>query len=104
MYIDKIWALYAFFLVIMQLIHYFAYILIDDCDNYYNKALSYVNYTHISFQPLFYLIGHFLWTLAIISNDPILINYKVEEWVINIPFFIFSILALISSWRLYKHS
>ena len=53
---------------------------------------------------VFYLIGHVLWSTTIISDDPILINYKVEEWVINIPFFIFSILALISSWRLYKHS
>ena len=53
---------------------------------------------------LFYLIGHVLWTLAIISDDPILINYKVEEWLINIPFFLFSILGLISVWSLYKHS
>lgn len=53
---------------------------------------------------VFYLIGHALWTLAIISDDPILINYKVEEWVINIPFFLFSVLALIASWRLYKHT
>lgn len=49
-------------------------------------------------------MGHVLWSSTIILDDPILINYKVEEWVINIPFFIFSILALISSWRLYKHS
>ena len=53
---------------------------------------------------VFYLIGHVLWSLAIISDDPILINFKVEEWLINIPFFLFSILGLISSWRLYKHS
>ena len=53
---------------------------------------------------LFYLIGHVLWTLAIISDDPILINYKIEEWLINILFFLFSIFGLIASWRLYKHS
>ena len=53
---------------------------------------------------LFYLIGHALWCLAIISDDPILINYKVEEWLINIPFFLFSIFGLIASWRLYKHT
>tara|TARA_Y100000746_G_scaffold3578_1_gene3278 strand:+ start:1604 stop:1873 length:270 start_codon:yes stop_codon:yes gene_type:complete len=53
---------------------------------------------------LFYLIGHVLWTLAIIFDDPILISCQVEEWLINIPFFLFSILGLIASWRLYKHS
>ena len=53
---------------------------------------------------LFYLIGHVLWSLAIIFDDPILINGLVEEWLINIPFFLFSILGLIASWRLYKHS
>ena len=36
---------------------------------------------------LFYLIGHVLWSLAIIFDDPILISYLVEEWLINIPFF-----------------
>ena len=53
---------------------------------------------------VFYLIGHVLWSLAIILDDPILINFKVEEWLINIPFFLFSIFGLIASWRLYKHS
>ena len=53
---------------------------------------------------LFYFIGHILWSLAIISDDPILINHNVEEWLINIPFFLFSILGLIASWSLYKHS
>ena len=53
---------------------------------------------------LFYLLGHVLWSLAIISDDPILISFKFEEWLINIAFFLFSILGLISSWRLYKYS
>ena len=53
---------------------------------------------------VFYFIGHVLWSLAIILDDPILINFKLEEWLINIPFFLFSILGLIASWRLYKHS
>tara|TARA_Y100001958_G_C21127819_1_gene470000 strand:- start:204 stop:917 length:714 start_codon:yes stop_codon:yes gene_type:complete len=58
-YIDKYWSLYAFYLVLMQLIHYFAYIVIDDCDNFYNKALAYINYTHVAFQPFMYLLGHY---------------------------------------------
>ena len=36
--------------------------------------------------------------------EAILISYQVEEWLINIPFFLFSILGLIASWRLYTHS
>jgi len=52
---------------------------------------------------LFYLLGHMLWSLAIISEKPLLHNKFIEEWLVNIPFLIFTIIGLIATFRLYKN-
>ena len=52
---------------------------------------------------LFYLLGHMLWSLAIISEKPLLYNKFIEEWLVNIPFLIFTIIGLIATFRLYKN-
>ena len=51
---------------------------------------------------VFYLIGHLVWSYSIISKDPILMNENIELFLINFPFFVFSILGLIATYRLYK--
>jgi len=56
-YINKLWALSIFYFTIMQLIHYVSYLVIDECDNPINISMAYVNYIHVAFQPLFYLLG-----------------------------------------------
>ena len=60
------------------------------------------NYTLLFIAFLFYLIGHVLWTFTIICDEPILLNECVEKWLINVPFFIFTIIGLIATYRLYK--
>ena len=52
---------------------------------------------------LFYLLGHVLWTFTMICDEPILLNKDVEQWLVNIPFFIFIIIGLIATYRLYKN-
>ena len=52
---------------------------------------------------LFYMIGHMLWTFSIICEKPLLFNKNIEDWLVNIPFFIFSIIGLIATYRLYKN-
>ena len=52
---------------------------------------------------LFYLLGHMLWSLAIISEKPLLYNKFIEEWLVNISFLIFTIIGLIATFRLYKN-
>ncbi|MDG2372151.1 MAG: hypothetical protein P8L83_06025 [Flavobacteriaceae bacterium] len=47
---------------------------------------------------IFYFIGQLLWTIVIIIDKPVF-----EEWLINIPFGLFSIIALIASVKLYQH-
>ena len=61
------------------------------------------NYAILFTAFLFYLIGHVLWTYTIICDEPILLNEGVEQWLINIPFFIFTIIGLIATYRLYKN-
>ena len=52
---------------------------------------------------LFYVLGHILWTFSIICEKPLLFNKNIEDWLVNIPFFIFSIIGLIATYRLYKN-
>ena len=61
------------------------------------------NYAILFTAFLFYLIGHVLWTFTIICDEPILLNEGVEQLLINIPFFIFTIIGLIATYRLYKN-
>jgi hypothetical protein len=55
--IEKLWAFNIFFFAIMQFIHWLGYLVINDCKNPLNKAMSYANYLHVCFQP-------FVWTLG----------------------------------------
>ncbi len=50
---------------------------------------------------LFYLIGHMLWTLLIIS-DKVIFNHVNQELIVSIPFLFFTIIGLIATYRLYK--
>ena len=52
--------MYAFltlYFSLMQMIHYYGYIHIDDCKNKINQTMAYLNFIHIAFQPLVYLLG-----------------------------------------------
>ena len=51
-------AVWVGYFTIMQAIHIVGYLLINECDNIYNRITSYINYSHICFQPLFFLIGY----------------------------------------------
>jgi len=51
-------AVWVGYFTIMQAIHVVGYLTINDCDNIYNRITSYINYSHICFQPLFFLIGY----------------------------------------------
>lgn len=50
-------AIYVGYFTIMQAIHVVGYLTMNDCKNIYNRLTSYINYAHICFQPLFFLIG-----------------------------------------------
>ena len=41
----------------MEIIQYIGYTVIDDCSNPTNRAMSYLNYILICFQPFVYLLG-----------------------------------------------
>ena len=61
------------------------------------------NYKLLFIAFIFYLFGHMLWSFAIICEKPLLYNEVIEQWLVNIPFFIFSIIGLIATYRLYKN-
>ena len=61
------------------------------------------NYKLLFIAFIFYLLGHVLWTFSIIYEKPLLFNKNIEDWLINIPFFIFSIIGLIATYRLFKN-
>jgi len=61
------------------------------------------NYKLLFVAFLFYMLGHMLWTFSIIHEKPLLFNKNIEDWLINIPFFIFSIIGLIATYRIYKN-
>ena len=61
------------------------------------------NYKLLFIAFLFYMLGHMLWTFSMIYEKPLLYNEVVEEWLVNIPFFIFSIIGLIATYRLYNN-
>ena len=46
-----------FYFTLMQIIHYIAYLVIDDCNNKTNQLMSILNYYHICFQGPAWLIG-----------------------------------------------
>ena len=55
-------AIGIFYFSLMELIQYFQYKVIDQCDNNYNKILTIIGYLHICFQPLFFNIWLFAFT------------------------------------------
>ena len=61
------------------------------------------NYKLLFIAFLFYLLGHMLWSFTIICEKPLLFNKNIEDWLVNIPFFIFSTIGLIGTYRLYKN-
>ena len=60
------------------------------------------NYRLLLTAFLFYLIGHILWTYTIIFEET-LINESIEIWFVNSPFFIFGIIGLIATYRIYNN-
>lgn len=75
--VDKLWSLSVLYFTIMQLIHYIAYIVVDNCDHPLNKTMAYLNYVHIAFQPFIYLLGFYgLFKKYNIINPTQLINLK----------------------------
>ena len=51
----------------------------------------------------FYLLGHLLWSVSIVCDEPFFFNEKYEIWLINIPFALFAIFGFLGSYRLYKY-
>tara|TARA_B100000287_G_C20097429_1_gene568979 strand:+ start:126 stop:329 length:204 start_codon:yes stop_codon:yes gene_type:complete len=51
---------------------------------------------------VFYLLGHLLWTVALIFEKPLFSNIQIETWLINIPFLFFAVFGLMSSIKLYQ--
>lgn len=60
-----------FYFSLMELIQYFQYKVIDQCDNDYNKLLTKIGYLHICFQPLFFN----LWLFAFIKKPNFIFIY-----------------------------
>ena len=48
-----------FYFVIMQIIHYIAYLKINKCDDKTNQMMSRLNFLHISFQPFISLLASY---------------------------------------------
>ena len=56
-YINYKAAFCAFYFTLMQVIHYYGYTVIDDCNNETNKLMSILNFYHIAFQAPVFLFG-----------------------------------------------
>jgi len=50
------------YFALMEILQYFQYKVIDDCNNSYNKFLTKLGYLHICFQPVFFNIWLFAFT------------------------------------------
>lgn len=51
------------YFALMEIIQYFQYKFIDQCDNKYNQFLTILGYIHICFQPLFFNLWLFAFTI-----------------------------------------
>ena len=60
-----------FYFSLMELIQYFQYKVINQCDSNYNKFLTRIGYLHICFQPLFFNI----WLFAFIKKPKFVFLY-----------------------------
>jgi len=52
------------YFALMEILQFFQYKVINQCNNYYNKLLTNIGYIHICFQPLFFN----LWLFAFTKN------------------------------------
>ena len=59
------------YFALMEILQYFQYAVIDQCDNPINQWLTILGYLHICFQPLFANI----WLFAFATNPPFLFLY-----------------------------
>jgi len=59
------------YFALMEIIQFFQYKVIDQCDNIYNKLLTNIGYIHICFQPLFFN----LWLFAFIKKPNFIFIY-----------------------------
>ena len=50
------------YFALMEILQYFQYKVIDQCNNKWNKFLTQIGYLHICFQPLFFNIWLFAFT------------------------------------------
>jgi len=89
--VNKFQAMSFFYFSLMQLIHYLGYKVIDQCQNKWNKALSYVNYIHICFQPFVYLLGLYglfqrfnIITVKQLSQFSLIIKFSVLAGVLSL--------------------
>lgn len=48
---------------------------------------------------IFYFIGQILWTVNIFSS-----KIKIEDWMLNLPFGIFSLLIIYTAIKWYKYN
>jgi hypothetical protein len=59
------------YFAIMEILQYFQYKVIDQCENKYNKLLTNIGYLHICFQSLFFNI----WLFAFIKKPNVIFLY-----------------------------
>ena len=59
------------YFALMEILQFFQYKVINECDNYYNKLLTNIGYIHICFQPLFFNI----WLFAFVKNPNFVFLY-----------------------------
>ena len=64
-------AIGIFYFSLMELIQFFQYKVIDECDNNYNKLLTRIGYLHICFQPLFFNV----WLFAFVKKPNFVFLY-----------------------------
>jgi hypothetical protein len=65
-------AIGVFYFFLMEFLQYFQYLVIDDCDNWWNPVLTLVGYIHICYQPYF---THVINSSLTTSPD------KLKAWV-----------------------
>ena len=53
---------------------------------------------------LFFLLAQTLWTIALVTEEPLFGSKTIEDWSINISYTLCSIFGLIASFLLYKHT
>ena len=52
---------------------------------------------------LFFLLAQTLWTIALVTEEPLFGSKVAEDWSMNISFSLCSIFGIIASLKLYKN-